>query len=355
MKHSFPSLYARNKKGDWKIWTIEVIDHIVITIHGLYGGNLIREERHIETLKRPHTNLHDQAKSFALSKWNHKRDRESYRETMTDTTVIARPMLAKTFDAGKHLHFPLFVQPKIDGLRCIAFLEKEEVRLYSRTGMEFRSSCLINIRKQLENYFKTYPNVTLDGELYSKDIPFEELSGLCRAESSGTNSDITYYIFDTIVPDIEFYKRIQDFPSPSTHIFIVPTTIVENLSQIESFLDDFISQGYEGIMIRNRDGKYQQGHRSWDLQKWKRFEEEEFTITGFTEGSGREKGAVVWECQTQDGKPFRVRPDGDMSTRRKIFQEAHQYIGKQLTVCFQEWTKDGVPRFPVAKSVREGF
>jgi ATP-dependent DNA ligase len=35
--------------------------------------------------------------------------------------------------------------------------------------------------------------------------------------------------------------------------------------------DEYVAQGYEGIMLRNKAGKYAVGHRSSDLQKFKKF------------------------------------------------------------------------------------
>jgi len=81
--------------------------------------------------------------------------------------------------------------------------------------------------------------------------------------------------------------------------------------------------------------------------------EEEFKIVGFHEGSGDEKGSVVWDCITKDDKTFAVRPKGTFESRKKLFDDGKKYIGKLLTVIFQEYSGDGVPRFPVGKGIRD--
>lgn len=358
MQKEFPLLYAKNKNGVWKEWKIRVHmerddDPPVVEIqHGQQNGKMITDTQIISKEKRGYDTLWDQAIFTAQSKWNHKHDRENYRTTMTEEQILA-PMLAKTFDKGKHLSFPLYIQPKIDGLRCLAQWDGTGVRLYSRTGCAFQG--LHAIRHELTPFFQKDDCCVVDGELYSNDIPFEELSGYCRRQKDlSEDKEIFYHVFDIITP-LPFHERIKKTPQETGHVRLVPTYEINTMGEVEDNLNKFIAQGYEGIILRNRDGMYRTGHRSWDLQKYKLFQEEEFIITGYTEGTGREKGLVIWECHTARGKKFNVRPDGDHKTRQKMFQDAPSCIGKRLTVVFQEYTKDMVPRFPVAKAIREGY
>ena len=119
--------------------------------------------------------------------------------------------------------------------------------------------------------------------------------------------------------------------------------------------DKFVQDGYEGIMIRDMGGVYESNKRSKYLQKYKVFMEEEFEITGFHEGTGDEKGAIVWDCKTKDHKIFAVRPRGTFEFRKKLFLEGSTYIGKMLTVIFQEYSSDSIPRFPVGKAIRDEY
>ena len=96
-------------------------------------------------------------------------------------------------------------------------------------------------------------------------------------------------------------------------------------------------------------------HRSYDLQKYKEFKEEEFKIVGYTKGEGRDDEAVLWICETETKLTFTVRQSIPLNKRRELYIHANQYIGKQLTVKFQECTDKGVPRFPVGKAIREDY
>lgn len=357
MLKEFPTLFAKNKNGAWKEWKIrvEMTDNAtpcIQTQHGLWEGKKITETLMVLKAKRGYASLWDQAVFTAQSKWNHKHNRENYQTSMEEPqNKPVSPMLAKAFDNGKHLRFPLYIQPKIDGLRCLA----HPCGLFSRTGCPFLG--LDAIQNDLKTYFLEQGGCVVDGELYSDEMPFEELSGYCRRQKEiPSGKKVVFHVFDVIPPtDMAFEDRLHRFPKQTEHIRWVPTRQIEKPKQIEENLKKFVEEGYEGIILRNPKGVYRKGHRSWDLQKYKLFKEEEFEITGFTEGTGREKGLVVWECRTPQGKTFHVRPEGDHEGRRDLFQNASTHIGKKLTVVFQEYTKDNLPRFPVAKAFREKY
>jgi DNA ligase-1 len=113
-----------------------------------------------------------------------------------------------------------------------------------------------------------------------------------------------------------------------------------------------LANGYEGVMIRDPKSPYQ-GRRSYYLQKYKKFDDEEFEVVGFQEGQGNDIGTVIWVCETPSGKTFTVRPMGTRAEKQKMFQNANDYIGEMLTVKFQDYTVAGIPRFPVGVTFRD--
>lgn len=138
-------------------------------------------------------------------------------------------------------------------------------------------------------------------------------------------------------------------------IRLVPTTEAKTPADFKTQFSEFIESGYEGIMLRNKKGMYRCNYRSHDLQKYKEFLEDEFSIVGFTQGDGRDKGTIIWICVTKEGKEFSVRPRGTIEHRRKLFQTGEKYVGKKLTIIYQELTEEGKPRFPVGKDVRDKY
>lgn len=375
---NLPPLYSPNKRGALKVWSIRVLppsdvdtaQAVIVEIrHGLHGGKMIVEERRITDLKRGSTTLLEQAQKWAQSRWNHKHDREHYSTSITTTTTLIAPMLAKTFEEGRHVDLPALVQPKLDGLRCLACLDPvsgDTVLLLSRTGREFRSPLLDAIRVAAAPLLRAHRAecLALDGELFSWDLAFEELSGLCRQDKnvsgiSSAEKRIAYHVFDMIPVDASMSCRERllhrlSIMALTEPLVRVETRILHDLDEIPLLHREFVEQGYEGIMIRNEAGIYRRGFRSWDLQKHKTFLEEEFTIVGFHEGSGRDQNTVIWECETKTQPPqrFRARPRGSLEHRRHLLLETASHIGRPLTVLFQEYTADGLPRFPVGKAIR---
>jgi len=262
----------------------------------------------------------------------------------------------------------------------------------------------------------------LDGELYSHELTFDRISGLCRRKTFDDQdqedvSKLQYRVYDFFyAPSEETYelfwdlcgndeKTMEDFnkycmnktgyPAPYTdrygtlaalyqgYVFSnlddttitpdekekfinfdagLPVNLTQNIlvnaeSSLEETHDNFVDEGYEGLMIRNLKMPYEFS-RSWNLVKYKKMKDAEFKISGAKEGTGNAAGAIIWNCTTDDGKHnFDVVPLGTMDERRKLWKEYQtnpgKFIGKPLTVQFQELTPKGIPRFPKGISIRD--
>ena len=89
------------------------------------------------------------------------------------------------------------------------------------------------------------------------------------------------------------------------------------------------------------------------MLKYKEFEDSEFTIVGATTAEGTEEGAVMWICETESEAQFPCRMRGTFKSRIEMYENYTDYLGKSLTVRYQELGKDGVPRFPVGIAIRD--
>ena len=145
----------------------------------------------------------------------------------------------------------------------------------------------------------------------------------------------------------------------NTPIHIVETVIVNNEDELYVYLDDCLVRGYEGCMVRNMDGKYKY-KRSYDLQKLKKFDDDEFCIVGIKIGTkGSMAGKAVFICEKYrdkqplpEGETFDCKLKGNMDDLKTYADEPSLVIGKILTVKFQGYTKYGKPRFPVGERFR---
>jgi len=169
---------------------------------------------------------------------------------------------------------------------------------------------------------------------------------------------IHYVVFDcfSVNDSVNFSTRI-DFLNRCCNGLkftkVVKTEIVKNELDITRMHIKYTLQNFEGIMIRNFEGKYSINSRSKNLQKLKTFITEEFEIIGANTGINTEDGCVIWVVKTKKDQVFNVRPIGSFEERKVLYKTINKYIGKFLTVKFQEYTTDGIPRFPVGLSVRD--
>lgn len=377
----FPKLLKINNNQKISEWEIKIVKkdnfYTIITSHGEENGKKIYHEKDITEGKVKRSVL-EQAIQDVKRKWENKKEKELYAEVLTNNlkSIIVRPMLSNTFSFDLYttknrsfkISFPAYIQRKYDGIRCISYLKDDNVIIESRKGIPFQNFSLL--KDELKSILsKLPPNFYLDGELYTNSLDFETISGLIRLhEKKITENDIQlinkieYHLYDFVDlnnKELKYKERLDilnNLISESLSISRckkVDTFLANELNDVKKYHDDFVKEGYEGIMIRDMDGIYEINKRSKYLQKFKEFMEEEFKIIGFHEGTGDEKGSVIWDCITKDGKFFAVRPKGTFESRKKLFDEGNDHIGKLLTVIFQEYSADNIPRFPVGKGIRD--
>jgi ATP-dependent DNA ligase len=280
-----------------------------------------------------------------------------------------KPMLAHTyFDASgnpdknkeKHIKLPFFMQPKIDGVRMIVGKHIDGTTVVmSRTGKPVYNMHHITdeIIPQLS------PGEFVDGENFTFDMTFEEITGICRTskEKHAKNkmcSSIKFYVYDYFnlkEMDMPFSTRsgvLKKLTKSAKNTCFVPTITIDDRGNIRSALDKYIQEGYEGGMIRNTASVYKLDARSNDLLKVKYFVTDEYKIVGFLQATGRDEGTVIWKCESENGV-FKVRPRGTIGSRREYFENGNDYLGKMLTVQYQNLTDNGIPRFPVGLAIRD--
>jgi ATP-dependent DNA ligase len=352
-----PILYQKDSKNSVKEWKIAVNNSIVTIEYGLINGKkrkIVTEVFNGKNIgKKNETTKEEQAIKYAQSKWNNKKN-TGYLETKPNIEVTPikyeqiRPMLSLDYNKrSKDIEEPFYIQPKLDGVRAIYMNGK----FYSRLNKEYIG--LEHIKNEInEKIQKNIP--ILDGELYSDNLTFQELISRLK-NSKLQKDDIKYNVYDIVSIDdfCNRYKWILNNLYNFNTVNIVETHLIHDKKLVNNYHNKFVSEGYEGVMVRNNKGSYKTDYRSKDLQKFKKFKEDEYTIVGFKEADGVEKGCVIWICETNDRKTFSVRPEGTHKIRKCMYEKASEYIGKQLTVKYQELTDDFIPRFPVGKSIRD--
>ena len=375
----FPTLYKKTSTGAVQQWSIAVEiapnknSVIIRTIYGQINTDKfqtttdpINEGKNIG--KANETTPHEQALAEAQAK-HEKQRKKGYVESIEaaqsgelDKLIEGgiEPMLAFTFEKqGKKIKYPCYVQPKLDGIRCISILKDGKCKLFSRTRKSI-TSCP-HIVAEIEKNFKE--DIVLDGELYNHAFKdnFEHIVHLVRQqEPDPQHTDVEYHVYD-IVNEEKFDDRcavlslfFASYKNPNfKYLKCVSTHMVEMEDQVSYFFDRFKSEGMEGAMLRNSDGLYV-NKRSADLIKVKEMQDEEFEITGIEEGRGKLAGHVgAFVCRTKDGQEFKAKPSGATERLREYFLNHGLWRGKQLVVQFQDLTSYGIPRFPVGLRIKE--
>ena len=266
-------------------------------------------------------------------------------------------MLAQDYTKlRKPITFPVDAQSKLNGVRCWARKINGETVLLSRSGKVYD---IEHIRIAATPYLND-TNV-LDGEVYVHGMPLQDINKLVKKHRPGKKGSIlldfvVYDVFSLDSMDDTWIKRklsMQDLLPKTGKVRYLSTTYIatETALKVQHKIEEDL--GFEGIIIRTHKGKYILGHRSKDLLKLKNFKDDEFEIIGYKEGTGKYKGCVTWICRVKGTTIVDVTPKGTIAQKREWFNDAEQYVGKQLTVQYQELSVAGVPIFPVGLTIRE--
>ena len=280
---------------------------------------------------------------------------------------MIKPMLAHKLNESKiDWDKPVYMQPKLDGVRCL--FTKDGA--FSRTGKQFMN--VRHIEDSLREYFKQYPDIILDGELYNHDLrdDFEKIISLVRKQKPGTIERyeaakmIQYHIYDWISSSanwiltggLSYKERLDNLICTDIYcgsVKHVKTNKVRVYDEAKAFHNLNLKRGFEGSILRT-DTPYKHG-RSWGLMKFKDFHDAEANIVNYEEGKGKRKGTLgKFIMQDDDGNIFGCPPGKgyNYSDMKCMLENIHKYIGQRATFTYFERTKAGSYRHPLFKTLR---
>lgn len=397
-------LYAVNKSGKVMVYVLDLVepdDHnrpCVIKIEtGLITGKLKQTLKRIlkgkNLYKANATNAYTQALSELNSKYSEKLKEgyksynyllRKYKEKFgdygdedfseeTSTNVIKlfkalnisyntdhndrlKPMLAEKIQKfEKSLTFPLFVQPKLNGIRCQAINEEGNIKLLSREGIELNIPHIANaLKNKLE--ISTSQNIfSLDGEIYLHDVPLQDIVHLSRSPLLSTQ--LEYHVYD-IISDKQQRDRLSILKGyihniASDCIKAVETQVAYSIEEVRDFFSEKRKEGFEGAMVRIPNAYYKPGFRDKCLLKVKGTLSDDFEIVGVNLKSGSATHDFVWVCKNAFGKKFEVRPHGTEEERASYYEIADLFFGHKLQLEFHEYTKDRIPFHITSVTIRD--
>lgn len=393
MTKKLQTLYKVDTKGKLREWTMHIDGASFYAVKGLVDGKKTTDKPTTTIAKNVGranaTTPKQQALLEAQAKFQKKLDSGyALNEIDAQKKKFYEPMLAHNYKDRKDElvgKYPVFSQPKLDGIRCI--VRKEGNTLIGRTRNGKEIECIPHILKSLNGFFLAYPNAILDGELYNHDLRdnFNKITSLVRKQKpiksdkmtdkafdkkvaeykerlSEAEDTIQYHVYDaprindTINESQSFDFRIDELKAHLTqnkHIVLVETLEVYSKGNLDDLYGQYLEQGYEGQMVRKSLSAYE-NKRSTSLLKRKEFVDAEYKVIDIEIGNGNRSGTakhLVCYCD-KTKRTFNSNIKGSFEYLKEIYDNRKEYIGQLATIKYFQLTPDGVPRFPYAIAFR---
>lgn len=298
-----------------------------------------------------------------------------------------RPLLAAKIDDEQQLHnlqYPLLISPKLDGIRLRIDPELGGV---SRTHKPIPNAHLQQIIKKHINWLKYLDGEIIIGDPTAADV-FNKTQSAVMTRTG--NPSFAYYVFDhwfdnrtpysgrlAIVEEV-IKRHGHNLSSEEGTIHIVPQRAVICVSDVLKLEEEYVEEGFEGIILRNPNAPYKNGRSTFKEQtllKFKRVEDGEAVIVGFealernnnvqtrdafglAKRSSHQEGRVAVELlgnlivEHPTFGRFSIGSGFDVDTRDEIWRNQVHYLGKTITFKYQLVGIKDKPRFPIFKGFR---
>jgi DNA ligase-1 len=296
--------------------------------------------------------------------------------------VFGCQLAASEMPSPDELSYPVAVEPKYDGCRCLAVISGGKVTLLSRNGIAFLNFAEIEAELQVKLAPATESDVglVLDGEVLGLvDDPREQYKAVMKRARGlpGTNTGIkvVYSVFD-VLPLQAFQKNAGwapwrhrravlerlatrgNFAAEDSVLRITPATLVASVHELQALYQNLVADGWEGVIVKDPGADYRcKRSRAW--QKLKPMATADLTIVGAFEGSGKLGGMLggLTLKGEHDGRLIESECGSgfDDATRRALWLERDALPGRIAEVKYQDITETNGRcslRFPVFQRLR---
>ena len=299
---------------------------------------------------------------------------------------VVKPMLAK--QADKVTNTKIFdkdwiASRKIDGLRCLIFMDdKGELHTASRGGSInydagmfeiLNHPILIKVFKEMKEEF---PNFMLDGEAYHHGYTLQQLNSYARSVKTAKDMTVLqFYWYDIVDQSRSFINRLgvmdlfasklkqagaeldfkpdRVFEDGELRIQRVPQVHVSGWDNMMKLHNQYVEEGWEGLVIRDPDKPYKPNGRTNDMIKIKVYKDDCFKVVG-KEAGLRGSEDMVFIMQMEDGRTFKAKPFGDREQKEEYWNNFEDKYNGHIGECkFFYYSDDGIPLQPAFKAFRE--
>lgn len=357
----FPTLFVKTATGAIAHWTVWAQGPDIVMRWGQVGG----QEQQSRTPCTPknvgranETTAEDQARKEARARFD-KQIRLKYVHSIheAENNINIKPMRAYSLDERrqKKAKWPKTAQPKYDGCRTMAHHRPSDpFWLMSRGGLEY---ALPHVREELVP--RVPPGWCVDGELYVHGMRLQTIRHHIETytEESLQVQMVCYdmFHFDALdMPWSERQEHLTDFFAQNpgmAHVRMSPSLEVHSMEDLDALHDQWVMDGYEGLIARDLDGPYRLAAKSTKLLKYKKFEDDEFEILAWSLGKD---GIIQYTCKVDEEQTVEARPLGNLEERARLLKEAEagNAVGRMLTIRFMGRSADNIPLHPRGIGIR---
>ena len=302
-------------------------------------------------------------------------------ESPTGSNGVVKPMLAK--QADKVTKTTIFnktwiASRKIDGLRCIIYLGDDNKLHTSSRGATNYDSAMFEIltHPALIKLFKNNKGLMLDGECYHHGYTLQQINSIARTQKVAKDLEVLqFYWYDIVDLNNPFKSRLAKmksiveelkeygskigwepdrmFKENELRIQFVPQVEVSGWDNMMKLHNEYVSEGWEGLVIRDPERPYKPNGRTNDMIKIKVYKDDCFKVVG-KEAGLRGSEDMVFIMEMPDGRTFKAKPFGDREQKEEYWINFDKKYKGHIGECkFFYYSDDGIPLQPAFKAFRD--
>lgn len=404
MNADFKTLISKDSKGKIRVVEISYEGNETTRIYTIYRytgqfeGKMTKQPEIIVDKGKSTRNIHEQVElqfnalvkgykdkgyielENEIDNYNSEELYQLLGKSPTGSNGVVKPMLAK--QADKVTNTKIFdkewlASRKIDGLRCIIYLGDDGKLHTSSRGATNYDSAMFEIltHPALIKLFKNNKGLMLDGECYHHGYTLQQINSIARTQKVAKDLEVLqFYWYDIVDLNNPFKSRLAKmksiaeelkgygseigwkpdriFKENELRIQFVPQVEVNGWDNMMKLHNEYVSEGWEGLVIRDPKRPYKPNGRTNDMIKIKQYQSEEFLIVGYELGL-RGSEDMVFVLETSDGIKFKAKPHGDREQKQWYIDNFEQEcLNRYAITKFFYLSDDRVPLQPSVAAIR---
>ena len=405
MNADFKTLISKDSKGKIRVVEISYEGNKTTRIYTIYRytgqfeGKMTKQPEIIVDRGKATRNIHEQVElqfnalvkgykdkgyielENEIDNYNSEELYQLLGESPTGSNGVVKPMLAK--QADKVTKTTIFnkiwiASRKIDGLRCIIYLGNDGKLHTSSRGATNYDSAMFEIltHPALIKLFKNNKGLMLDGECYHHGYTLQQINSIARTQKVAKDLEVLqFYWYDIVDLNNPFKSRLAKmksiaeelkeygseigwkpdriFKENELRIQFVPQVEVSGWDNMMKLHNEYVSEGWEGLVIRDPERPYKPNGRTNDMIKIKVYKDDCFKVVG-KEAGLRGSEDMVFIMEMPDGRTFKAKPFGDREQKEEYWINFDKKYKGHIGECkFFYYSDDGIPLQPAFKAFRD--